>query len=285
MKPVRGSNRASSKAPSRNKPQKKAKVKSNADQEQSDDSPIHSKPPQKRKAEGGQRSAPREVKGQEKWKVLPPSSICAMENIMDLSILTTLTMKRKDKASQEHLNLLKNRFLAHCTQLKAPAVQKHARLVYTSQQHQEETRKLVAGKSTLRSLKEDLKAVVSALENLEEQTASLEQTCRLLRDELEEEEKKAAQILQIRDQAVLKLPPVPPHQDDTTLETHLRKIIPVSQHETTARKLGEILQKPEVSEEQQVLLRQAHKHAQLLFKTLHSNEPWSEGGNDDASLG
>uniref|UniRef100_A0A1A8NCL2 Centromere protein Q n=1 Tax=Nothobranchius rachovii TaxID=451742 RepID=A0A1A8NCL2_9TELE len=284
MKPVRGSNRASSKAPSRNKSQKKAKVKSDGGQEQSDDSPIHSKPPQKRKAEGGQRSVPKEVKGQDKWKVLPPSSICAMENIMDLSILTTLTMKRKDKVSQEHLNLLKNRFLAHCTQLKAP-VQKHARLVYSSQQHQEETRKLAAGKLTLRSLKEDLKAVVSALENVEEQTASLEKTCRLLRDELEEEEKKAAQILQIRDQAGLKLPPVPPHQDDSTLETHLRTIIPVSQHETTARTLGEILQKPEASEEEQVLLRQAHKHAQLLFKTLHSNEPWSEGGNDDAFLG
>uniref|UniRef100_A0A8C6LDJ5 Centromere protein Q n=1 Tax=Nothobranchius furzeri TaxID=105023 RepID=A0A8C6LDJ5_NOTFU len=123
MKPVRGSNRASSQAPSRNKSRKKAQVKSNE-----------------------------EVKGQDKWKVLPPSSICAMENIMDLSILTTLTMKRKDKVSQEHLNLLKNRFLAHCTQLKAP-VQKHARLVYSSQQHREETRKLAAGKLTLRSLK------------------------------------------------------------------------------------------------------------------------------------
>ncbi|XP_054588397.1 centromere protein Q isoform X2 [Nothobranchius furzeri] len=259
MKPVRGSNRASSQAPSRNKSRKKAQVKSNEGQEQSDDSPIHSKPPQKRKAEGGQRSVPKEVKGQDKWKVLPPSSICAMENIMDLSILTTLTMKRKDKVSQEHLNLLKNRFLAHCTQLKAP-VQKHARLVYSSQQHREETRKLAAGKLTLRSLKEDVKAVVRVLENVEEQTASLEKTCRLLRDELEEEEKKAAQ-------------------------THLRKIIPVSQHKTTARRLGKILQKPEASEEEQVLLRQAHKHAQLLFKTLHSNEPWSEGGNDDASLG
>ncbi|XP_035020100.1 centromere protein Q [Hippoglossus stenolepis] len=287
MKPVRGSNRPPSKAPGlkhKRKTTEETKKQQTAQQtaQQQDpelrDESSHRQAAQKRKAEDSSSNA-KKVKGQNNWKQLPRSTIISLENIMDLSLLAVLALKRTDrKESQEHLNLMKTRFLAECAQLTVP-VHKQKDLKSSHHHHQEETKRAVAGKSSLSRVEEDLRAVVRALENAEEQTVSLQQTCSALRDQVEEEEEKAKEILQISRQGVLNLQPHLPQKDKTSSET-MKKIIADSDSEATARRLGEILQKSKAVQNAQVLLLHAHKHADRLFSSdcsTISGSPCSEG--------
>nr|XP_040019800.1 centromere protein Q [Gasterosteus aculeatus aculeatus] len=268
MKPARGSNRASSQAPNL-KPKKKTDQTMVPQTPEHQDPQVsernrgaHPNPARKRKA-GGASSVPQKVKKEEKWKLMPVSSVVALENIMDLSILATLALRQKEKkGSQEHLNIMKTRFLAQCSELKVP-LQKKADSEQSSQRHQEEAKKLLVGKTSLSSLEEDLRSVVRALETTDKQNVSLRHSCSELRKQVEEE--FAKEILRIAEQADLNLPRLLPQPDGTTLEARLRRIIPESESETTARKLGEILQTPGADRAAQALLLQAHKHADQLF--------------------
>ncbi|KAM9860664.1 centromere protein Q isoform 2-T2 [Aulostomus maculatus] len=247
MKPARGSNRAATEAPNpKNKGGKPKRPPEAHRQDPRSGESNHGKnkhpqqPARKRKAEMVP-TAPSKVKSKADLKTMRRSSIVALETIMDLSIM----------------------FLAHCPQLEVP-VQKRKQLEHSSQQRQEEAKKLAAGEKTLSSLEEDLKAVLSALERTEEQTVSLENTCSRLRGKVEDEEEKAKEILQMSERSVLNLPCLPPRKDESYREAQMRKLIPHKDSDTLARKLGEILQKSEAVQDAQVLLTQAHKHADQL---------------------
>ncbi|XP_068170260.1 centromere protein Q [Antennarius striatus] len=265
MEPLRGSNRTATKTPALKNKKKPAALGKTEETEHpnSYDNNLRKKHPkagQKRKAESSS-SVPKRAKGQENWMLIPRSSITLLENIMDWSILATLALKRKGKnESQEHLNIIKNRFLAQCAQLKVPA-QTQRYVEPSSHRHQEETKNSAVGQTTLSNLTGDLRAVVSALERIEEQTEALQHTCTMLKNQVEEEEKNAEEILQISEQSVLHLPSLCPQKEDITLEAQMQNLTPDSVAETTARELGEILQGSQAIRDARALLLEAHKHA------------------------
>lgn len=270
MKPARGSSRAASKAPNTKPRKKKTEQTKKKPTEQQDlqrvdlGKTIQPKAARKRKA--GSPSVHKKVKSQENWKQMSRSSIVALENIMDLAILSTLALSQREKKEiQEHLNILKKRFTAHTAQLKVP-VNKQKELECSSHRYLDETKKSEVGKKALSSLEENLKSVLVLLEKTEEETVTLEDRCRTLRDQLEEQEEEAKEMFQIAEQAVLNLPPLPPPKSETTLEARMKNIIPAADSETMARKLGEILQNTKAIRDAQELLLQAHKHADQLFK-------------------
>ncbi|KAM9764971.1 centromere protein Q [Menidia menidia] len=266
MKAVRASNRAPSKGP--NSKDKATEVAQSRDQGHNDK--ITHPKAAKRRTEGRTSTASKKRKIQENWSLMPRSSIIALENILDLSVLAALAVRRTEKKeSQEHLNTIKKRFLAQCAELKVPS-QKQSSLQLSSQRLQEETKKAAAGKQTLRSLEEDLKAVVSALERTEEKIVALQHSCNMMRGELEEEEEKAKKIFEMMDQSVLGLPALPSQKGESTIESRLRAIIPDRDHNSIAQRLGEILQNPESTQDDQLLLLRAQKQADQLFNPLSS---------------
>ncbi|XP_016887817.1 centromere protein Q isoform X3 [Cynoglossus semilaevis] len=256
MESLRGSNRAASLKMKR-KEGEKVKQKEKTQGSRNEDI---AKPAQKRKASSPSSQA-KKVKGRENWKPLSTSTIVAVENIMDIALLATLALnQKKRKECKEHLSVIKNRFLSECAELKAP-VQKQKSKDCSSYRKQEETKMSVTGNKTLSTLEEDLKSVVSALEKGEEQMISLQQSCSSLREQIEDEEDKLKESLQISKQAVLNLPPYSLPEDETTPGVNtLIRTIPEREREATAQRLGDILQKSKTIRNVQLLLLHAHKH-------------------------
>ncbi|XP_061671068.1 centromere protein Q isoform X2 [Syngnathoides biaculeatus] len=216
MKPVRGSNKKAAKVPSvKQKSQRKNRptIEHQKDTPPADDNNGKSKRQKWTKE--------RNVQGSKNLRQIQRSSIVALEDMMNIATLTTLGLRHTEKnQSQEHLNIVKNRFLTRCAELQVP-VQKYDTFEASSQCHSEE-RKKSAAEETLSSLEEDLRAVVRVLESTEEQMCSLKHECDSLREQVEEEEAKAKEILLRSKQTVLSLPSFPPRKDETTLERNCK---------------------------------------------------------------
>ncbi|KAI1899710.1 hypothetical protein AGOR_G00064570 [Albula goreensis] len=234
--------------------------------------------PQKRSVE---KAPARKVKGQEKWKLLPKSSITFLESILDLSILSVVTMRRKDKGEfQKHLNQLKNRFLARCTELRVPP-RKQGDVLLVSRLHQAETKKSSVGRKILQTVEGEVSSVVSTLEQMEVRMESLEQEIRTLRAQLDDEEERAQELLQLPERGVLNLPALPPHtaQDLPLQEWMVSK---VKDPNTAARLVGAMLSSSEVRDVR-AFLELAHQQTEHLL--LKPPQPSPALVPEDSSAG
>ncbi|XP_039551108.1 centromere protein Q isoform X2 [Pimephales promelas] len=215
MKPARGSGRASTRGP-KHPAEKKTSSR-----------------PHEPRAEGPRAEPSRTGRGKasamvgKSWKPMSKSSLLALENMLGLSILSVLALKNREKeGSQMHLNRIKDRFLAKCAQLPVPT-SKHGDLMRVSHQFKAERDKSQHGKKTLESLEENMRSVVSTLEEMEVKMARLEEKCRIMRSEIEDEEEKAQEFLQLSEQTVLRVPAVSPRSaNEPTLQEHLMKLVP-----------------------------------------------------------
>ncbi|XP_027012276.2 centromere protein Q isoform X1 [Tachysurus fulvidraco] len=246
MKPARGSSRASTLGP-------KCAGRRGKNLQQKPVPEIESTQDKTRKKEL------RKVKSQEKWKPLDPASIRVIDNMLSLSILHVLPMRSKEKEeSQKHLNSLKDQFLAKCSQLPVPP-QKHGNLMHLSQQFHSENQKIKNGKKKIEALKERSQELVSQLEQLQGKMDCLENECRVMRNNLEEEELKAQTFIQLADQAVLRLPALPRYpEDEPTLQEKIMKAVP------DPKAVMKALQKRKITANVKAFLELAHKQTDHL---------------------
>ncbi|XP_026861421.2 centromere protein Q isoform X1 [Electrophorus electricus] len=251
MKPARGSSRSSTRGP-------KAKVRGERRLPQTGKKPL----PSGRKTQDKSRknNLPAEVqKGREKWKPLEKSSIVALDTMLSMSILTALTLRRKEKEeSQKHLNLLKEQFLAKCSQLPVP-VKKCGNMVQMSRQFQAESQKLKQGKSEIEAFEGSIGVVVGRLEQLQQEMDILEGKCRVMRARMAEEEERAQEIFQLAEQTVLRLPAVPPQPDgELSVQEQMLKMV------SNPKVVMKVLQS-KVTGTVRAFLELAHKHTDRLM--------------------
>uniref|UniRef100_W5L5J2 Centromere protein Q n=1 Tax=Astyanax mexicanus TaxID=7994 RepID=W5L5J2_ASTMX len=209
----------------------------------------------------------RKRKGQENWKPLDKSSISAIDNMLGLSILSVLTMRRKDKEeAQQHLNSLKDQFLAKCAQLPVPS-RKSGNMMQVSRQFHTESQKVKHGKKKIEAYEESSREVLNKLEQLQGQRDSLEDKCRIMRDKLEDEEENAQELTQMSEQAVLNLPAVSAYRDDEpTLQEQMMNMVP------NPEAVMKTLQNCRVMRNTTAFLELAHKQADGLLTHSKTTE-------------
>ncbi|KAJ3593226.1 hypothetical protein NHX12_005562 [Muraenolepis orangiensis] len=108
----------------------------------------------------GSSSGKTKSRGQAKVVPLTRSSIVSLEKILDLSMLTCLHLNRRNKEEvQKHLNILKNRLVGACAELRVPPVGQRDFEV-SPRRLQEESRLSLDGKKTLGRMEAQLNSLV-----------------------------------------------------------------------------------------------------------------------------
>ncbi|XP_041115109.1 centromere protein Q isoform X2 [Polyodon spathula] len=101
---------------------------------------------------GAPPSGKKMVKVSAKWKPLSQSSLDYLSTTFNMSILSILAGKGKEKEEiQRHLNIIKDRFLAQCAKLKVPPG-KFVDIGRVRHLHLTEKQKTTAGETSLHSL-------------------------------------------------------------------------------------------------------------------------------------
>ncbi|NXD68497.1 CENPQ protein, partial [Eolophus roseicapillus] len=143
------------------------------------------------------------------WKTLSESSRQFLETVMDSIILSVLCQQRERKGDvQEHLNLLKERVLRCFRTLKVPP-QKLGNLKNLSNLQMAEKQMLRANEEFLVRLQEEINEAKQSADRREENIQQLQYKIQVLKNQLEEDEKKAKKVFQENVSGALHLPELP----------------------------------------------------------------------------
>ncbi|KAM7117423.1 centromere protein Q isoform 2-T2 [Ciconia maguari] len=143
------------------------------------------------------------------WQTLSESSRQFLETVMDSVILSVLCQQseRKDDV-QKHLNLLKERMLRFFKTLKVPPG-KLGNLKNVPSLQTAEKQMLETNEESLVQLQEEINEAERSAEHIEETIQQLQYKIQVLKNQLEEDEKKARKVFQENGSGALHLPELP----------------------------------------------------------------------------
>nr|XP_009479992.1 PREDICTED: centromere protein Q [Pelecanus crispus] len=161
----------------------------------------------------------------ESWQTLSESSRQFLETIMDSVILSVLCKQRERKDDvQKHLNLLKERVLRFFKTLKVPPG-KLGNLKNVLSLQMAEKQMLETNEESLVQLQEEINEAERSAERTEETIQQLQYKIQVLKNQLEEDEKKARKVFQENGSGVLHLPELPQRSlQAPTLQEEILKI-------------------------------------------------------------
>ncbi|KAF1410307.1 Centromere protein Q, partial [Spheniscus humboldti] len=159
------------------------------------------------------------------WQTLSESSRQFLQTVMDSVILSVLCQQseRKDDV-QKHLNLLKDRVLRFFKTLKVPPG-KLGNLKNVPSLQMAEKQMLETNEESLVQLQEEINEAERSAERIEETIQQLQYKIQVLKNQLEEDEKKARKVFQENGSGALHLPELPKRSFQApTLQEEILKI-------------------------------------------------------------
>ncbi|KAM9233529.1 centromere protein Q isoform 1-T2 [Dugong dugon] len=149
------------------------------------------------------------TKKRKTWQPLSKKSREHLQTMMESVIISILSNTVKEKEQiQYHLNYLKKRLLQLCETLKVPP-KKLRHLTNVSSLLKMEMAQHRANEEGLALLQEEVDKIVETTESVTENIQSLKNKIQILTTEMEKEEEKVKQMLQMDRSGVLCLPELP----------------------------------------------------------------------------
>ncbi|EHB08081.1 Centromere protein Q [Heterocephalus glaber] len=161
------------------------------------------------------------------WQPLSKNVREHLQTMMEVVIIAILSNKIKEKEQiQYHLNCLKKRLLQLCETLKAPP-QKLKYLTNVTSRLKMERAQDRDNEEGLALLQEEIDKIVQATESVTGNIQSLKNKIEILTHEIEEEEEKAKEMLQLDRHNILSLPELSRHSlKAPTLQAKVLMLIP-----------------------------------------------------------
>ncbi|KFV70961.1 Centromere protein Q, partial [Dryobates pubescens] len=159
------------------------------------------------------------------WQTFSESSRQFLATVMDAAILSVLCQQRNSKGDvQKHLNLLKERVLRFFRTVKVPPG-KLGNLKKVPSLQVSEKQMLETNEETLAKLQEEINEAQQSAEHIQETTQQLRYKIQVLQNQLEDDEKKAREVLQENGSGALHLPELPKRSlQAPTLQKEILKI-------------------------------------------------------------